>query len=366
MTMFVTLAGGMLLLAMFLIARPLVKAARGEEPGQRPANTAAAVLALVLLPVMVLWLYNVFSSWDWDQHSRSAEASPGNASGDDQHMAEMGRLVSQLEARLEAGEGSAEDWSLLGRTYANMGQAQKAIQAFEKAMSIGGDRDAKVMLQFGETLVQMDQESLRGQAGMLFEQAVALQPEDPASLWWSGFAALANNRLAVAKERWTLLLTKNPPDNVVGILQQQIAAIDAELGTAAGVAPNAAAASQQAQPEAPAVGIRLAVSLGDAVASRPGVDRAVLFIIARQPGVMGPPVAVIRRGAAELPLALTLTDANAMIQGTQLTSFSELELVARVSMNGQPNAAPGDLFGSATYRSGDNGVMQLVINSVVE
>jgi cytochrome c-type biogenesis protein CcmH len=315
---------------------------------------------------MTLWLYNIFSSWDWDQPVMPARTNQASNAGDDQHMAEMDRLVAQLEGRLEAGEGSAEDWSLLGRTYANMGQNQKAMQAFEKAMSIGGDQDAKVLLQYGETLVQLDQESLRGKAGILFEKAVQLQPNDPASLWWSGFAALADNRLEVAKQRWTLLLGMNPPENVIGILQEQISAIDAKLGSDSVGLPVSAPAQEPVQAEAPVDGIRLAVSLDEAVANRPGVGQAVLFIIARQPGVMGPPVAVIRRGAAELPLSLVLTDANAMMQGTELSNFAELELVARVSLSGQPTAAPGDLFGSTMYRSGDTGIMQLVINSVVQ
>lgn len=379
MMSFIALSGAMLALTLLALALPIFRRSQPEDAAQRPANVAAGVLVVVLLPVLAIWMYGSVSTWDWDQPAgRTTRPAAQQAPADpqtEQHMAEMGRLADQLESRLQAGEGSAEDWALLGRTYANMGDGQKAINAFERAVSLSGGQDAKVLLQYGETLVELDQNSLQGKAGELFEQAVLLQPGDAASLWWSGFGALANGRLADAKQRWTQLLALNPPENVVQILQQQIAGIDAELQAGGAMSP----VSQPAQPSAPVSqggvpavaqesvqGIRLSVRLGEAVAGRPGIGQAILFIIARQPGVMGPPVAVVRRGAAELPLALTLTDANAMMQGTQLSSFPELELVARVSMSGQAGASAGDLVGSMLYRAGDTGTAELVINDVVE
>jgi cytochrome c-type biogenesis protein CcmH len=91
---------------------------------------------------------------------------------------------------------------------------------------------------------------------------------------------------------------------------------------------------------------------------------APLFIIARNPAG-GPPLAVIRRTADELPLEIALRNENAMMQGMTILDQPELELVARVSLSGSPAAQPGDLFGEITYQRG-SGPVQIRIDRIVE
>jgi hypothetical protein len=48
-----------------------------------------------------------------------------------------------------------------------------------------------------------------------------------------------------------------------------------------------------------------------------------------------------------LPATLELSDANAMIEGRNLSSVDEVEVTARVAFGGTAITAPGDLLGSA-------------------
>ena len=55
-----------------------------------------------------------------------------------------------------------------------------------------------------------------------------------------------------------------------------------------------------------------------------------------------------------------------MIPGRSLSEFSELEIVARVSMSGQPIAQPGDWYGEKTVRPAESGEISIVIDREVQ
>jgi len=73
-----------------------------------------------------------------------------------------------------------------------------------------------------------------------------------------------------------------------------------------------------------------------------------LFVIARR-GEGGPPLAVVRRPVSSWPIAITMTDADAMTPGTSLASAGPVHLIARISRSGQPVAASGDPYGEVSY-----------------
>ena len=98
----------------------------------------------------------------------------------------------------------------------------------------------------------------------------------------------------------------------------------------------------------------------DAVA--PG---STIFIIARDPAQPSPPIAAVRRRANELPSAITLTDADAMIPGRLLSGFDRLEIVARASTSGQPMAQSGDWFGAAELDTGESRSLSIIIDQQV-
>jgi hypothetical protein len=75
-----------------------------------------------------------------------------------------------------------------------------------------------------------------------------------------------------------------------------------------------------------------------------------IFVSARQPGIPGPPLAALRLTSAALPATVELSDANAMIEGRNLSSVDEVEVTARVAFGGTAITAPGDLVGSARSR----------------
>jgi cytochrome c-type biogenesis protein CcmH len=75
---------------------------------------------------------------------------------------------------------------------------------------------------------------------------------------------------------------------------------------------------------------------------------ATLFIYAKQPNTPGPPLAVVRLRAGQWPVSFTLTDANAMVPGRNLSNAQSVQVEARISKTGDALPQSGDLVGTVT------------------
>jgi cytochrome c-type biogenesis protein CcmH len=68
-----------------------------------------------------------------------------------------------------------------------------------------------------------------------------------------------------------------------------------------------------------------------------------VFVIARVPGGPPMPVAVQKHALAELPLQVTLDDADSPMPTQPLSAHPEVEVFARLSASGQANRQDGDV-----------------------
>jgi hypothetical protein len=109
--------------------------------------------------------------------------------------------------------------------------------------------------------------------------------------------------------------------------------------------------------------IRIALSVDPAMAGklRPGT---ALFVSAREPGIPGPPLAAVRLTTDALPTTVVLSDSQAMIEGRNLSSVDDVQIVARVSFGGTAVTTSGDLVGESMHKKGAAGDLSLVINTV--
>jgi cytochrome c-type biogenesis protein CcmH len=165
-----------------------------------------------------------------------------------------------------------------------------------------------------------------------------------------------------AKQCWTRLLDQNPPAEIRDVIKEQLASLGgAEPGV---TVPAGTRVGAQVGPVAPrGRTIEIHVTLDPALASRlkPGVP---LFVSARQPGIPGPPLAALRLEASQLPLTVTLSDANAMIEGRDLSSVDDVEVTARIAFSGSVMSSSGDLVGSAMARAGHKDMLAIEIARV--
>jgi cytochrome c-type biogenesis protein CcmH len=109
--------------------------------------------------------------------------------------------------------------------------------------------------------------------------------------------------------------------------------------------------------------LRVTVALDPQLAPRIRLDgAATVFVIARRPSGPPMPVAVEKHGVQELPFTATLDDSDGPMPTQRLSSQSQVEVIARLSMTGNAIPQPGDIESAPVLvRLPDNGVVHLTL-----
>lgn len=358
MTQFILIALVLAALAVAAVAWPLLAAKAATDGESRRSRGLVAAIA-VWIPLAGFGLYFGLSEWPWDERVAAGAAPHGAGAATLQSMA------ARLEQRLQSQPGDPEGWKLLGRTQVVMGNYAKAAEAYGRALELTGGNDVDAMLGVAEARVLSDESEFRGGAGEMFLRAVALAPDNPKARWYAGLTAYEKRDLGQAREHWQALRALAPPPELLEVVDARIAEIDASLGAAgaAAAAPAAVPRVAEAEPAPGAIPLRIEIAPELAAKVPPG---APLFVLARSEAG-GPPLAAVRRSSADLPLSMTLSDDNAMIQGTSLSQVDDLLLVARVSLTGRPVQSKGDLYGQVRYDpASKKGPITVTIDRIAE
>lgn len=373
MTTFLLFSAAMIVAALAMLLLPLLRAEPAVAKGQPDAPRAVpvAVVVMLALPFGAAALYGNLSSFPWENPGAATAAAGAHA----QDGGSMEEVIAQLEARLQASPGDAEGWRMLGRTLLVSGRASEAVAAYEKASSLTGGRDPNVELDLAEALVLTEDPTVVPRAKAIIDATLAADENSQKALWYSGLMALRGGDSETTKARWTKLLEGNPPEEIRQLVVAQLEAIggSAPVQTAAAQSPPAMGATGGgsmgggmgggAAAAASGRTIRVAVTVDPALASKmkPG---STVFVSARETGIPGPPLAAVRLNSDELPTTVVLSDANEMVEGRNLSSVDEVQVVARVAFGGTAVVASGDLIGEARHRKGAAPDLSVVIDKV--
>ncbi|OOW03444.1 c-type cytochrome biogenesis protein CcmI [Pseudomonas sp. MF6396] len=294
-------------------ARELLADTDNAEP-DRSARLGKTwpLLAAVLVPVMGLGLYLHFGASDKVELTREFAQAP-------QSVQEM---TSRLERAVQAQPDSAEGLYLLGRAYMAQERAADAAKAFERAAALAG-RQPELLGQWAQALYFGNGKQWTAQMQALTDEALKADPAEVTSLGLLGIAAFEDGRYQQAIDYWNRLIAQLPEGDASRAALQGGIERAGERLKAAGQAPATNARLT--------VRVELAPALKDKV--RP--DDSV-FIFARASSGPPMPLAAKRVTVADLPIEVQLSDSDAMMPNMKLSSFPEVQLVARVSRAGQP------------------------------
>lgn len=339
MITFLALAALLLVIAVGLIAVPLLKPVRsGALPSAR--WTALACAAVLLVGSALL-----YAKLDIGPSGQPSKASPRS-------------MVERLAHYLGHHPKDLDGWMMLGHSYAVLKKYPLALRAYQQADRVAGGKNAHALLGEAEMLILINGSEFLGHAGQLIERALVLAPHDPQALFFGAAAALHRGDLPLARARFNELLALNPPAPVKTLVERELARIDG----------NRSPGSTMAAPAAPKTGtetdpspIRVTVRLAPALAGR-APPAAPLYVFVEDQRRPGPPLAV-QRLASRFPQTVQLTTADAMIPGRTFTSGERIEVIARIAPSGNPMDASGDLSGKVPDRVGQ-GPITLLINHV--
>ncbi|WEE80042.1 c-type cytochrome biogenesis protein CcmI [Comamonas testosteroni] len=320
--------------------RPRASVAWRQSPWLRRGS---ALLLAVLLPVAAFALY--LQVGDPKAAAQLAQEQPG-AHGDGVGDAQVQAMVDGLARRLEEQPQNLPGWVMLARSYETLELFDAAAQAYRRALqearrsAADEEFQARLWADLADALASAQGGDLDGEAGKAITQALMLQPDQPKALALAGSAAVRHGKLDEAKKNWQALLMQLEPGSDMALRVQDdllkleaLASEDSSSITAKTAAVSKSRLSGQ---------LRWAVSKANP--SEPArLVKAQVFVVARADGHPRP-VAVLRLPATSLPAHFTLGPENLLDPAVSLSSFPELRLQARLSLDGQAMPRAGDIY----------------------
>jgi cytochrome c-type biogenesis protein CcmH len=324
-------------------ARELLADTEGvEAPRVSRLGKTVPLLAALLVPLMGIGLYLHFGASDKVELAREFARPPGS-------LAEM---TQRLERAVKAQPDSVEGVYFLARSYMAQERQRDAAAMFERAVALAGRRP-DLLGQWAQALYFAGNKTFTPQVEALTKEALVADPREVTSLGLLGISAFEGQRYQQAVDYWTQLLSTLPAqDPSRAALEGGIARAREKLGDSGSPAPAAAAKSAT---------LRVRVDLAAELKARVAPGDSV-FIFAR--AVDGPPapLAVKRVTVADLPVEVSLSDADAMMPQLKLSNFAQVQLVARLSRAGQPTR--GEWIGRSKPLASDTATLQsLTIDS---
>ena len=296
---------------------------------------------------------------------------------------DLKKAAEGLRARLDAAPDDGPGWELLGRTYFEIEDFANAADALAKAIKIL-PKSAELYAQHGEAVMNAARPNLPPpEAEASLDQALAIDAKNQNALWLKGVSRKLAGDAKAALANWTLLAEQLPPGTESAkSVGQQIEVLRAELGlTATDAAPSASeapvaepvtaetAAAETGVAATTDATVTLEITLSPELKKQLGPND-VLYVFAKAASGPPMPLAAHRSPAMALngdtPVAITLSDADAMMPAMKLSMFPQITVGARVSKSGVANASSGDFQAlSAVLTQPVNGVIKLEISEVL-
>lgn len=310
-----------------------------DEKNQLTASPITLALLIVLVPLFTILMYLELGKpqvLEMAEQSEATAPSP-HASMDDQAAPSIDVLLARLEEKLQANPGDAQGWYMLGRSYMSLGRYPEAVTALDRAYNLAGDQPT-VMLGLADALAMSQGGKISGKAFELIQKALALSPNDPTALWLAGLGYQEQGDFERAVGYWRQLepmMADNPES--LSEVRRLIANAEQQLGYSVKAEP-AKITPATASP----VAISVKVDISPTLRNKANPTDTV-FIFAR--AVSGPPMplAVVRKLVSDLPVEVTLDDSMAMMSEMKLSSFTDVNIGARISKTGNAMPQSGDL-----------------------
>ncbi|MEH6565506.1 MAG: c-type cytochrome biogenesis protein CcmI [Halopseudomonas sp.] len=330
-------------------SRLLLEDTAAADAARAPLTRRVAVVLVVAalaLPLAVVGLYQWWGNPEGLALYREMQDTP--------QVSSLEALIDRTERVVEVQPTNGEAWYMLGRAYMSAQRPADAVQAFGNSLNQIGEAP-EVLAQLAQARYFANGNQLDPEAVAALDKTLELQPNNPTALGLLGIAAFEAGDYAGSIGYWERLLQSTEPGS------QGAQAIQGGIDRAR---ERLAANGQQPAKVVQGPEIKLRVSVAPALQAQLDPDSSV-FVFARDPA--GPPMPLIakRLTLSQLPLEITLSQADAMLPGVSLTPEQSLQLVARVSPSG--DAREGTHLGQLDeVHAGNSERLELVIDRAVE
>ncbi|EKP0280098.1 c-type cytochrome biogenesis protein CcmI [Aeromonas bestiarum] len=313
------------------------------EQTARGGKSLIWIPGVLVLVVVSLGLYYQLGSWRevqrWqDANSRLGELSNRILVERDAQVTEQDLMdfMLGLRTRLKDEPNDYRGWLLLGRLSLDGNDPEMAREALERAYVLAPQK-AMVAVPYAQALMMTGDDA---QADELLRSAIALDPANIEARSVYAFMALQKEDFKTALLRWREMLPLMEKGSTrYAMVERSIDYAEQQLKQRGMAAPGVPATQgEQTQTQAPAQ--VLEVKAGEFplhVTLAPGIqlpEDAHLFVFAVIPNGPPMPIAVKRIPGPQFPLTLSLGDGDAMMEGSKLAAYPQLQFKARLSRGG--------------------------------
>ena len=189
----------------------VAEAAKAAAPAAVSRRSVAAALVIIVgVPALSFGLYSLLGSPNLPDQPYAARAA--RIRTEKEQAAGLRSMVDRLAARLAQHPDDGQGWSLLGRSQAVLGQADKAEDAYEKALPLLPG-NIQVRLDYAAVLLDElpDGAPFPPRFVSVMKEALAIDGENPKALFFVGLAEAQAGHPAAARALLTKLLAKLPP-----------------------------------------------------------------------------------------------------------------------------------------------------------
>ncbi|MGL5129956.1 MAG: c-type cytochrome biogenesis protein CcmI [Aeromonas popoffii] len=324
------------------------------EQTARGGKSLIWIPGVLVLVVVSLGLYYQLGSWRevqrWqDANSRLGELSNRILVEQDAQVTEQDLMdfMLALRTRLKDEPNDYRGWLLLGRLSLDGNDPEMAREALERAYALAPQK-AMVAVPYAQALMMTGGEA---QADELLRSAIALDPANIEARSVYAFMALQKEDFKTALLRWREMLPLMEKGSTrYTMVERSIDYAEQQLKQRGMAAPSVPAIqSEQAQTQA-----SVQVQAGEFplhVTLAPGIqlpEDAHLFVFAVIPNGPPMPIAVKRIAGPQFPLTLSLGDGDAMMEGSKLATYPQLQFKARLSRGGNVMNKEGAFEGVST------------------
>ena len=194
------------------VSRRLIAAADAAEAEKTVGDRSplwrrrvTAIAGLVLLPIGATALYLALGS---PQMPGQPLAERARTVRQDRSIQD---LVSQVEAHLEHNPDDARGYAVVAPVYMRLGRFADAVNARRRLLALSGE-SADRQADLGEALAAAANGVITIEAKAAFERALALDPNELKSKYYTGIAAEQDGDKAKAAAIWTGMLKDAAPD----------------------------------------------------------------------------------------------------------------------------------------------------------
>ncbi len=308
-------------------AREKVEASAEAHPG---FFTRARVIPLLMLVLIVPVSIGLYQQWGFEDDLELAALFERSAEVSDDPQA-IRDLIFEIGAIIERDNQSGWAMYLLGQNLANIGLFAESSSALERAAALIEQPQDKVSILGQQAFLEfmLAEQVITDKVQGIIDQAQLIDPNQFLILQVQALDAERRQDHQAAITLWRRIAQQTPAGPEMDEINARIASAQQALagGSEAAAAPETTGAQVQVQ-----------VSLADGLALPAGTR---VFVSALEVNGRGQPLAARVLAIEDLPVTLTLSDADA-VGPFNMSSAENIYVVATASSSGTANVQSGD------------------------